>query len=137
MKPTAHLHLLVRAELQNQPGPDDCEKINVLMRGMVEHVRMKVMIDPVSAFCNDLGNEGITSTVILTTSHCTMHIWNLPEPHPSVMQFDLYSCAPFDVNEVMSYLYDHFQINQASYKFLDRETGFTDIKNGQYYQTST
>lgn len=132
MKPTAHLHLLIRAELYNPPGPEDCEKINKIMRGMVDHVRMRVMLDPVSAFCTDPGNEGITSTVILTTSHCAMHIWNLPAPDPSVMQFDLYSCAQFDVKEVLSYLSDHFQISKASFKFLDRETGFVEIDNGDY-----
>jgi len=102
------------------------------MRGIVGHVRMNVMIDPVTAYCNDLGNEGITSTVILTTSHCTMHIWNFPESNDGVMQFDLYSCAPFDVDEVISYLAGKFEIKSAKFKFLDRETGFVDINNGEY-----
>lgn len=132
MKPSAHLHLLIRAEIQNPPGPNDCDKVNAIMRGLVEHVRMKVMLEPVSAFCTDAGNEGITSTVILTTSHCAMHIWNNVAPDPSIMQFDLYSCAPFEVNEVFSYLRQHFEIDNASFKFLDRETGFNEIDNGNY-----
>ena len=90
------------------------------------------MLEPVSAFCTDAGNEGITSTVILTTSHCAMHIWNNVAPDPSIMQFDLYSCAPFEVNEVFSYLRQHFEIDNASFKFLDRETGFNEIDNGNY-----
>jgi S-adenosylmethionine/arginine decarboxylase-like enzyme len=132
VKPSAHLHLLINAHIKNPPGPNDCDRINDIMRGLVEHVRMNVMIEPVSAWCNDIGNEGITSTVILTTSHCAMHIWNFPEPHLSIMQFDLYSCAPFEVNEVIKYLATHFYIQEASYKFLDRESGFTDISNGSY-----
>lgn len=132
MKPSAHLHLLIRAEINNPPGPNDCDKVNEIMRGMVEHVRMKVMLDPVSAYCYDEGNEGITSTVILTTSHCAMHIWNMPAPYPSIMQFDLYSCAPFQVMEVIDYLAENFEISNAQFKFLDRETAFTEIDTGTY-----
>lgn len=132
MKPSAHLHLLINAEIYDPPGPNDCEKISAIMNGLVSHVRMKVMLDPVTAWCNDPGNEGITSSVILTTSHSTMHIWNLPSPGPSLMQFDLYSCAPFEVNEVFAYLSKHFQISTASYKFLDRDSGFQELGNGAY-----
>lgn len=132
MKPSAHLHLLVNAQIKNPPGPQDCEKINEFMRGMVKHVRMKIMLEPVSAWCDELGNEGITSTVILTTSHCVMHIWNLQDS--GIMQFDLYSCAPFSVNEVMEFIAKHFDVTSASYKFLDRENGFTILDRGQYQQ---
>jgi len=97
---------------------------------MVDHVRMKVMLEPATAWCDDLGNEGITSVVILTTSHCSMHIWNLPEPDLSVMQFDLYSCAPFEVAEVLEYISMHFDVREASYKFLDRESGLVELSNG-------
>ncbi len=93
---------------------------------------MKVMLPPTSAWCNEPGNEGITSTVILTTSHCAMHIWNLPEPEPSIMQFDLYSCAPFEVMEVIEYITKHFSVISASYKFLDRENELTEISKGLY-----
>lgn len=132
MKPSAHLHLLINAQLTNPPGPQDCDKINAFMKGMVEHVRMKVMLDPVSAWCDEPGNEGITSTVILTTSHCVMHIWNFPEPNKSIMQFDLYSCAHFEVMEVIDFISRNFSITDASYKFLDRDSGFTELSNGAY-----
>ena len=136
MKPSAHLHLLVNAEIKDPPGPGDCEKINEFMRGMVEHVRMKVMLDPVSAWCDEPGNEGITSTVILTTSHCAMHIWNMPEPHHSIMQFDLYSCAPFTAEEVFDYINQHFTVMSASYKILDRDNGLEVIGKGKYHGTT-
>lgn len=134
MKPSAHMHLLINAQILDPPGPDSCEQINAFMRGMVEHVRMKVMLDPVSAWCDEPGNEGITSTVILTTSHCAMHIWNLPDPQPSMMQFDLYSCAPFDVGEVFDYIKRHFKVISASYKFLDRENDLVEISRGRLGQ---
>jgi len=130
LKPSAHLHLLITAEIQNPPGPEDCEKINEFMRGMVKHVRMNIMLEPNTAYCSDLGNEGITSVVILTTSHCSMHIWNLPAPAPSIMQFDLYSCAAFSVDEVLAYIAAHFKLVSVKYKFLDRENGFIELDHG-------
>jgi S-adenosylmethionine/arginine decarboxylase-like enzyme len=92
---------------------------------------MKIMIEPSTAWCNDEGNEGITSTVVLTTSHCAMHIWNFPEPNESVLQFDLYSCAPFTAVEVIEFIGAHFDITSAKYKFLDREDGFVELDNGR------
>lgn len=132
MKPSAHLHLIINAQIINPPGPNDCEKINQFMRDIVKHVRMNVMLDPVTAWCSDLGNEGITSVVILTTSHCAMHIWNFPEPNLSMMQFDLYSCAPFNVTDVITFISEHFNVQTASYKFLDRENGLVDVSKGEY-----
>ena len=132
MKPSAHLHLLINAQIKDPPGPNDCDRISEFMKGMVEHVRMKVMLEPITAWCDEPGNEGITSTVILTTSHCAMHIWNLPEPKLSMMQFDLYSCAPFEVNEVIDFICRHFKVEKAAFKFLDRETGFIDLGKGNY-----
>jgi S-adenosylmethionine/arginine decarboxylase-like enzyme len=108
--------------------------VNEFMRGIVKHVRMKIMLEPVSAWCDEPGNEGITSTVILTTSHCAMHIWNVADPDPSIMQFDLYSCAPFEVAEVLEFISRHFEVISASYKFLDRESGLTVLDRGQYQQ---
>lgn len=102
------------------------------MTGMVKHVRMQVMTEPATAWCNDEGNEGLTSTVILTTSHCSMHIWNLMEPQPSIMQFDLYSCAPFTIEEVFEYIKQHFVVIKADFKFLDRDTGFNEINSGSH-----
>jgi S-adenosylmethionine/arginine decarboxylase-like enzyme len=126
------MHLLIRAEIMNPPGPNDCEKINQFMSKLVEHVRMSVMLEPVTAWCDDEGNEGITSTVILTTSHASMHIWNNNPPAPSIMQFDLYSCATFTVAEVFSFIRDHFEVVHADYKFLDREHGLTLLKDGHF-----
>lgn len=131
MKPSAHLHLLINAAIVDPPGPQDLKKIDDFMTGLVKHVRMKVMLPPVSAWCDDLGNEGITSTVILTTSHCAMHIWNFPEPNLSMMQFDLYSCAPFTVDEVLEYISMNFKVVKASYKFLDRESDLVDVDAGK------
>lgn len=130
--PKAHLHLIISARINNPPGPGDCSKVEDFMRGMVEHVRMKILRDASALWCNDIDNEGITADVLLTTSHSMLHIWNMPTPELSRLEFDLYSCAPFDVEEVFEYVTRHFDVVDASYKFLDRETGLILLKSGKH-----
>ena len=125
MKPSAHLHLIVQAKLHNPPGPDSVNDIKQLMTDLVAHVRMHVLVAPSATYCTDKGNEGITSTVILSTSHSAMHIWDFPDSdEPALMQFDLYSCAAFTPEEVIQFLKDRLGIYDVAYKFLDRENGF-------------
>ena len=132
MKPSAHLHLIINAMISSPPGPDDCDKISQFMVDMVDHVGMKVMIPPTTGYCFVEGNEGITSTIILTTSHSAIHIWNLPEPKLSNMQFDLYSCSKFDVMDVIGFIAKNFKLHSAKYKFLDRDNDLVEIGCGEY-----
>ena len=127
MKPSAHLHLIVTADIKNPPTSDQVDFVSQFMTEMVEHVRMKIMISPQTDWCADEGNEGITSIVVLTTSHSVIHIWNNPEPELSKLEFDLYSCAPFTPQEVIEKIKSAFQVENISYKFLDRTDGLIDI----------
>jgi S-adenosylmethionine/arginine decarboxylase-like enzyme len=130
-QPSAHLHLIIRALIYNPPGPDDVDKIKQLMVELVEHVRMQVLVAPIAAYCHDIGNEGITSTIILTTSHAALHIWNLPDSEPSIMQFDLYSCSSFTPEEVIEFLKTKFDVLKVDYKFLDRENDVIEYKTSK------
>lgn len=130
MKPSAHLHLIVQAMIKNPPGPQDCDRVSEFMTSMVEHVRMKVMIAPATEWCADAGNEGITSIVVLTTSHSVIHIWNQPEPELSKLEFDLYSCSCFTPEEVIAKIRKDFDVEHISYKFLDRDNGLIELENG-------
>lgn len=134
--PSAHLHLLISAQIKNPPGKNDCKKVEDFMRGMVKHVRMKILRDASALWCDEEGNEGITADVLLTTSHSMLHIWNESIDGTCRMEFDLYSCAPFSVEEVFEYVTAHFDVSHASYKFLNRETGFTVLNNGIHNSVS-
>ena len=130
MKPSAHLHLIVQATIKNPPEAHDCDKVTQFMNEMVEHVRMRVMIPPSTAWCADLGNEGITSTVVLTTSHAVLHIWNIPEPENSKFEFDLYSCSAFTPEEVIQKIRQSFDVQTVFYKFLDRDNNLLELDSG-------
>lgn len=124
--PSAHLHLMVRAEINNPPTATDLVYVNDFMTGLVAHVRMKVLSPARTLWCDEPGNEGITSDILLTTSNSVVHIWNY-EDNTGLFEFDLYSCAPYTPEEVVDYIKAHFDVTKVAYKFIDREHDLIDI----------
>lgn len=126
--PTAHLHLMVRAEIVNPPGVNDVKAVDTFMTTLVDRVRMKILSPAVTLWCDEVGNEGITSSILLTTSNSVVHIWNF-EDGTGLLEFDLYSCAPFTPFEVIDYIKERFQVTKVAYKFIDRQHDLIDITN--------
>ena len=110
-----HLHLIVRGYFENPPV--QVEVINDWFVELVNKVRMKVVAGPTSVYVNDLGNEGLTGTITLATSHASIHIWD--NMRPSLFQFDIYSCSEFTAEEVLEHL-DEFGLIKYEYMTLDR-----------------
>lgn len=119
-----HKHLLVKSHVL-RPPTSAAECIEWLGR-LVKHVGMEILHGPHAIYCDKEGNEGVTGIVVLSTSHSAIHVWDREEPH-AVIHFDLYSCADFTVQQVME-LFNEFEPMDASYKFLDRDTGFTVLE---------
>lgn len=110
-----HLHLIVKCYVKNPPRSEDV--LNDWFRRLVEKVRMVVVAGPTSVYVNEPGNEGLTGTVTLATSHASIHIWD--KETPSLVQFDIYSCSKFTPEEVIEHL-NQFQITSGEYLFIDR-----------------
>lgn len=124
--PSAHLHLMVRAEIVNPPGVNDIEAVKTFMTDLVGHVRMKILSPARSLWCDEPGNEGITADVLLTTSNAVVHIWNY-EDNTGRLDFDLYSCAPFTPEEVIEFIGKHFSVTKLAHRFINREHDLIDI----------
>ena len=118
-----HQHLIIRAEAIKPPV--DEEQLTEWMRDFVEFINMKIFMGPYVKYCSMPGNRGITAVAIIETSHIAMHVWD--EPSPAIMQFDVYSCANFDVEKICEKIKKDFNIQKIEYKFLNRETGLQDI----------
>ncbi len=124
-----HLHLLVRGYVCNPPK--DVQLVNNFLLDLVEKVRMKVLAGPSSSYVDDLGNEGATGTITLSTSHAAIHIWDAEKPY--LFQFDIYSCSEFTPQEVLKCIDEHFKIEKANYIFIDRNKDiFEEIEKGSY-----
>lgn len=124
MQPTLiHHHLLIRAEVGSPPLRDfDLRKA---LRALVKKIRMKILQGPNTKYCAVPGNRGWSGSVIIETSSITFHCWE--EVSPAVIHLDLYSCAPFAVEDVLPWL-QQFELEAVDYKFLDRERGFQEIR---------
>ena len=124
-----HIHLLVKGYINNPPKSE--ETLNQWFRELVNKVGMVVVAGPTSVYVNELGNEGITGTVTLATSHASIHVWDAI--HPSMFQFDLYSCSEFTPEQVLNHINEHFNLQSASYQFIDRnDMEFKVIDSGKW-----
>jgi S-adenosylmethionine/arginine decarboxylase-like enzyme len=124
-----HLHLLVKGYITNPPKSE--EVLNQWFRELVNKVGMVVVAGPTSVYVNELGNEGITGTVTLATSHASIHVWDAI--HPSMFQFDLYSCSDFTPEQILNHINEHFNLQSATYQFIDRnDMEFKLIDSGKW-----
>ena len=118
-----HKHLIIRAEAVSPPM--DEEFLRRWLEKFISDIGMKVMMGPYVKYCNMEGNRGITGVAIIETSHIVMHVWD--EPHPALIQFDVYSCGDFKHTDICKKIMDDFDIKKIEYKYLNRETGLQDI----------
>ena len=124
-----HLHLLVKGSIKNPPQTE--KVLNIWFSQLVNNVGMKVVAGPTSVYVNEPGNEGITGTVTLATSHASIHIWD--NDNPPMFQFDLYSCSEFKSNQVLKHIDDWFGLIEANYQMIDRNgSDFKIIESGYY-----
>ena len=121
-----HKHLIVRAESKRPPKSEE-EMINWL-NSFISSIGMKTMMGPYAKYCNMEGNRGLTIMAVIETSHIVMHVWD--EPHPALMQLDVYSCGEFDEHDICKRIAKDFELTKIEYKYLNRETGLTDISDG-------
>ena len=92
-----HQHLLIKCYVKNPPVEVDV--LNKWLINLVETVGMRVLAGPTTAYVDDLGNEGLTGTITLSTSHSSLHVWS--EYKLPMIQFDLYSCKSFKLDDVI------------------------------------
>jgi S-adenosylmethionine/arginine decarboxylase-like enzyme len=120
-----HQHLLVKCWVTNPPKKEDL--LNKWFTYLVETVGMKVVAGPTSVYVSDLGNEGLTGTVTLATSHASIHIWDNAEP--PMVQFDIYSCKEFSLEQVMK-CFDPWGLINAEWVMIDRNGAPTITSQG-------
>jgi len=129
-----HLHLLVKGYLKSPPQTE--KVLNIWFTQLVDNVGMKVVAGPTSVYVNEPGNEGITGTVTLATSHASIHVWD--NDKPPMFQFDLYSCCEFSPKVVLKHIDDWFGVLEAHYQMIDRNgNDFKIIDSGNFKKKKT
>ena len=128
MKKPLHNHLLLNGYAK-RPFLEENETIEWL-RSLVEEIGMKIVQGPFSSYVDEPGNRGITSSVMIETSHIAMHIWD--EDDPAFVQFDLYTCSTLPVQGVLDKIIKDMEIVEYDVMILERSSGFKIIEQGDW-----
>jgi S-adenosylmethionine decarboxylase len=118
-----HKHMVLNASVRH-PIIDENGCKNWLEK-LVEIIDMKILIPPVAKYCDTFGNEGVTGTVVIETSHSSIHIWHKEEvPY---IKMDVYSCKNFNPQDVVDYLNETMDLISGGYTIIDRNTDVPTI----------
>ena len=110
-----HQHLLVKCWTKNPPKSES--EVDEWLIKLVDTVGMKVVAGPTSVYVSEPGNEGVTGTITLATSHASIHIWDAI--NPALIQFDIYSCKCFELEQVMK-CFEPWDIVKYEWMMIDR-----------------
>jgi S-adenosylmethionine/arginine decarboxylase-like enzyme len=120
-----HQHLLVKAWVENPPKK--VEVLNKWFVDLVHKVKMEVVAGPTSVYVDSPGNEGLTGTVTLATSHASIHIWD--DVTPPMIQFDIYSCKYFTLSDVLEQ-FEEWGLIKVEWMMIDRNDTPTITSSG-------
>jgi S-adenosylmethionine/arginine decarboxylase-like enzyme len=121
-----HQHLLIKGYFQNPPR--ETSVLDQWFIDLVHKVKMEVVGGPTCVYVDAPGNEGLTGTVTLATSHASIHIWDAE--HPYMFQFDIYSCKCFELDEIKEHL-DVFGLIGGQWMMIDRNDGLSLTSQGR------
>jgi S-adenosylmethionine/arginine decarboxylase-like enzyme len=122
-----HQHFIAKCYITNPPREESV--LNQWFTDLVHKVGMNVVAGPTSVYVSDPGNEGLTGTVTLATSHSSIHIWDNYEI--PMAQFDIYSCKCFDVDTVLNH-FKEWGLVSAEWIMIDRNEGLSVSQTGSY-----
>lgn len=120
-----HQHLLIKGYCK-KPFRSE-EALNKWFRDLVHRVGMVVVAGPTSVYVDEPGNEGLTGTVTLATSHASIHIWDAYEV--PMFQFDIYSCKKYEIQTVVDHL-NEMELVEFDWMAIDRNEGLSVSASG-------
>lgn len=127
---------MVNAAVEASPDISACK---VWLDALPAMIGMDTLLPARCVECQDKGNEGITGTLLITTSHVAFHWWSAESNESGRLSFCLYSCADFRPMVVLEYIDSFWTIQDSQAKLFDRsweigtkwksEISSTDISN--------
>jgi S-adenosylmethionine/arginine decarboxylase-like enzyme len=118
-----HLQQIIIGQVTNPPT--DVDVVKQFMGDLVEAIGMKRLIEPQAVYVEAVGNKGMTSCVLIETSHIAWHVWD--EQTPGLLQFDLYTCGDLNPDQVLSIVKEFFGLTSYSMKVFNRAEELNEI----------
>jgi S-adenosylmethionine/arginine decarboxylase-like enzyme len=122
-----HLQQIIIGQVTKPPT--DVDVVKQFMCDLVESIGMKRLIEPQAVYVEAVGNRGMTSCVLIETSHIAWHVWD--EQTPGLLQFDLYTCGDLIAEQVLEIVKEFFGLTKYSVKVFDRAQEFTQINDSE------
>lgn len=119
-----HKHLILNGFIE-RPFTKQYEAKRFL-KDLVDHIKMKRIIEPVAKYVKSPGNRGMTAAILIETSHIAFHIWD--EENPAKIRFDLYTCGSLDADMVLDMLDRQLGLIESRWILIDRKTEFDHIE---------
>jgi S-adenosylmethionine/arginine decarboxylase-like enzyme len=126
-----HKHMIVHAEVANPPLKADERAVEEWLTSLVHQMGMEVLRPASAAYCEQVGNRGMTADILITTSHIMLHTWD--ECEVPFIEFDVYTCSELEPQMVIDAI-QRFEPTKVSYKFLDRYDGLTDLEDHNVFE---
>ena len=118
-----HKHMILNATVRNPIVSE--ESCRNWLKKLVEIIDMKILIEPVAKYCDTCGNEGVTGTVVIETSHSSIHVWH-KEEEPYI-KMDVYSCKDFCPDAVVDFVKETMDIVHGGYMIIDRNGSLPEL----------
>lgn len=109
-----HKHLLL-AGIVKFPITEVSDGKQMLV-DLVKLVGMTPVTEPQAVYVSELGNEGLTGSINLATSHIAFHIWD----KTGLLMLDLYSCKDFNEELIKIHLHNLMSFTKVNIEIIDR-----------------
>jgi S-adenosylmethionine/arginine decarboxylase-like enzyme len=119
-----HKHIIIRAYVKNPPKTE--QQLSSWCCDVIGRVGMNVISGPHVVYSDMVDNEGFTAVAVLDFSHLSIHTWDKVDP--ALIEFDLFSCKDFDIQNVLDKL-NEFDIITYSQLIVDRDSFDQELKS--------
>ena len=106
------LHLMLDGIMR---VPVTSENVDTILRELPDRIGMKILAGPIVVAGHDC-NPGWTGFVVIDKSHIAIHTFT----EGSRISIDVYSCQPFDADEVERYLNAKIGITHVNKRVVNR-----------------
>jgi S-adenosylmethionine decarboxylase len=106
------LHLMIDGIMHE---PITQELVDSILRELPSRIGMKILVGPV-VVAGHPGNPGWTGFVVIDKSHISIHTFT----EGSRISIDVFSCQPFDADEVVSYIRGRIGLSRVNKRIVTR-----------------
>lgn len=139
-----HKHLIIQAFVKKPPKKEDERTIEAWLTKIVHDMGMEVLRPATAEYCAQVGNEGMTADILITTSHMVLHTWDtITEDYHSeddgvdpeikekyglmpFIEFDIYTCSDLDIQMAIDAV-QIFEPVHLTYFYMNRKGGLKPI----------